>query len=257
MIRLEKVSKNFKNALIGKNEIKAVKDVDLFIEEGKIIGIVGNSGSGKTTLARMIMGMIAPDEGKILYREKNIYELNKKEVKKHHQEIQLIFQNPESSLVPTQTVLENLLAPIKIHRLFKNQSESMGAIRRVIQEVGVSETLLQRYPHQISGGEAQRIVICRALLLSPKVLILDEPTSMLDVSVQAHIMNLLRDIQRKFQLTYILISHDLELVSLLADQVIVMKDGEIIEKGITQELMRYPRHQYTQSLINAFKIGEE
>lgn len=257
MIRLEKVSKNFKKRMLTKNKKKAINTIDLTIEQGKIIGIVGSSGSGKTTLARIMMGILSPDEGKVFYKDRDIYKLSKKEMKQYHREVQLIFQNPENSLVPTQTVLDNLLAPIKIHKMFQSQAERMTAVMKIMQEVGVSEELLYRYPHQISGGEAQRIVICRALLLNPKVLILDEPTSMLDVSVQAHIMNLLRDIQKRLQLTYLFISHDLELISLFADEVVVMKDGEIIEKGITHQLMQCPRDAYTQTLINAFKIGEE
>ena len=257
MIRLEKISKNFKKGLLTKNEKNVINSIDLTIEQGKIIGIVGSSGSGKTTLARIMMGILPPDKGKVFYKDRDIYKLSKKERKQYHREVQLIFQNPESALVPTQTVLDNLLAPIKIHKMFQSQAERLAAVMKMIQEVGVSEELLYRYPHQISGGEAQRIIICRALLLNPKVLILDEPTSMLDVSVQAHIMNLLRAIQKKFQLTYLLISHDLELISLFADEVVVMKDGEIIEKGITHELMQCPKEAYTQTLIHAFKIWEE
>lgn len=257
MIRIEKVSKSFKKGILAKAKTKAVREVSLEIKRGQTIGIVGNSGCGKTTLSRMLMGILPPDEGTISYKGKNIYKMQATQKKQYHREVQLIFQNPESSLNPSLTVLENLLIPMAIHDTHLTQAAKMQKLEGLMAQLGIGHHLLGRYPHQISGGEAQRIVLCRALSLDPQVIIFDESTAMLDVSVQAQIITLLKGLQEQLHLTYIYITHDLELITLIAEELVVMKEGQIVEQGKTYEIMQGAKHPYTRTLIEAFKNWED
>ena len=232
--------------------VKAVRDVSFHIKAGTTFGLMGNSGCGKTTLSRMILRLLDSDCGRILFDGQDITHLRGAALKALRCQMQLVFQHPESSLNPQMTLRENLLEPLRIHRLYdKNQRERR--IRERLEWVGLSETLLNRYPHEISGGEAQRTVIARALGLDVRFFILDEPTSMLDVSVQAQIMRLFSSLQRRLGLTYLLISHDLEVVRWLSQEIAFMHEGAIVEQGPTEQVLAKPSQEFTRTLIRSFQ----
>lgn len=251
MLEVKNVSKDFENRLFSKEKIHAVKGVSFSIEKGKTLGIVGNSGCGKSTLARMIAGLLTPTKGDIQLDGISVVQI-KKRLKKS-QNIQMIFQHPESALDPSMRIRDSLLEPLKIHRIYHRDTKRMEQkLREVMELAHIEEVLLNRYPHQISGGEAQRVCIGRMLMLNPKVVLLDEPTSMLDVSVQAYIMNLLKELQRKMEFTYLIISHDLEILHWICDDILVMNKGEMIEYGKAEEIFINPKHAFTKSLVEAF-----
>ena len=256
MLKLKSINKSFESGIIVKHTIKAASDISFNIAKGSTLGLAGNSGCGKTTISKMILGILPPDSGEILYNNKNIYNLTKQEMKQYHKDVQIIFQNPEGSMNPSKTVLDNLIDPMIIHSILNSKEERIKRIHELLDMVGLSKGLLNHYPHQISGGEAQRLVICRALTLNPKVLILDEPTSMLDVSVQAHIMNLLKDLKASLGLTYIYISHDIDLHKWFTDELIIMHEGCIVEQGSTESLLNNPKEDYTKKLLNSFEIWD-
>lgn len=256
MIELRGITKTFGSGIFVRRKVTAVDNVSLVIKQGKTTGLVGNSGCGKTTLSRMILGSITPDEGELYYQGNALSQLDKKGWKQYRRQVQIIFQNPDDSFNPTQRIRESLLEPMRIQKL-GTRVEQMKKVEEVMELVGVPANLLTRYPHQISGGEAQRLVLCRALTLDPKVLILDEPTSMLDVSVQAHIMSILKRLQQELGLTYLFITHDLELVSWMADQLAVMNEGVLVEQGETNELLTHPKEPYTKRLTAAFRCWED
>ncbi len=247
------VCKYFSSGLFKTRRTKAVDQVSFSLERGKSFGLVGNSGCGKTTLSRMIMGVLAPSSGKILFEGQDIKNLIRQDRRQYHRRVQMIFQNPEASLDPSMRIRDSLLEVLKIHRIGKSNAERMELVRATMKQVNVSENLLSRYPHQISGGEGQRLVICRALLLKPEILLLDEPTSMLDVSVQAYIMNILRDLQRDLGLTYLFITHDIELLGWICHSIGVMHKGKIVEIGDKDQIIRAPTHPYTQALLNSYR----
>ena len=174
----------------------------------------------------------------------------------YHRKVQMVFQNPEASLEPSMKIRQSMIEVLKIHHMIESNEEAWNKIESVLEKVGVEHHLLDRYPHQISGGEAQRLVICRALLLEPQILILDEPTSMLDVSVQARIMRTLNELQKEFHLTYLYITHDIELLERTSDRIGVMNQGKLVEQGETKMIMEYPSHPYTQKLIRSYKEWE-
>lgn len=253
MLKVLSLNKSFDSGLIIKNKVQAVSNVSFQLKSNVTLGLAGNSGCGKTTISKMLLGILKPDSGEIIYNEKNIYNLSKKEMKCYHKDVQCIFQNPEGSMNPSQTVLDNLMEPMILHSIFKTKDERINKIYELLDMVGLSKKLLAHYPHQISGGEAQRLVICRALTLNPKVLILDEPTSMLDVSVQAHIMTLLKNLKKSLDLTYIYISHDIDLHRWFTDELIIMHKGSIVEYGNTQNLLNNPKEEYTKNLLKSFE----
>lgn len=248
MIKIKNVSKSFKQGIF--NRVIAVDNVTIEVKEGTILGIAGNSGCGKSTLARMIVGLIDTSNGSIKLNNRNIKELKRKEISR---QIQIIFQHPENSLDPKMKIKNSLLEPIKINRLY-NIKDAERKIRELIELMGLKDTLFDRYPNQISGGEAQRIVIARALSLEPKVIVFDEPTSMLDVSVQASIFKLLKDLQKRFKLTYIIISHDLEVLGRICDNLVIMNKGKIVDRGRTKDIMKNPKSSYTKKLIESFEF---
>lgn len=250
MLRVEHLEKTFISGF-GRR-VKAVKDVSFHIKEGTTFGLMGNSGCGKTTLSRMILRLIDSDGGRILFGKKDITHLRGQELKNLRCQMQLVFQHPESSLNPQMTLRENLLEPLRIHRMYdKKQREQR--IRERLEWVGLSTSLLNRYPHEISGGEAQRAVIARALGLDVRFFILDEPTSMLDVSVQAQIMRLFYSLQQQLGLTYLLISHDLEVVRWLSQEIAFMNEGVIVEQGETEQILSNPSQKFTKTLIQSFE----
>jgi len=232
----------------GKPTIRAVDGVSLFIPEGATFGLVGESGSGKSTLARLIPRLIEPTSGEIIYQGKPLQHLSEREMRLYREQIQIVFQNPFSSLNPRMTVRQLIGEPLIVHGLASGKALD-ERVREMIQLVGLQEEHARRFPHEFSGGQRQRIGIARALILRPKLLILDEPTSALDVSVQAQILNLLIDLQNELGLTYLLISHDLSIVRYLCDQVALMYLGKIIEEGSMTQVFNRPLHPYTRALL--------
>lgn len=252
MLKVEHVSKIYTRGIVKKHRVDAVRDVSFSIEKGKSLGIAGNSGCGKSTIARMVMGLIPPDSGEIYLEKEKVNGLKQKEMKQIRRQMQIIFQHPESSLDPRKKILSSLLEPMEIHGIGENREERMAKVEQLFSMLGLSDRLYGRYPHQISGGEAQRIIIARALTMDPKVMILDEPTSMLDVSIQAHIMNLLKDLQKSLGLTYLLISHDLEVLCWFCDEISIMNQGELIETGTREQILNTPQKPFTKELVDSF-----
>lgn len=230
--------------------VKAVDDVSFSIDEGEVFGLVGESGSGKTTLARSILRLIEPMSGEVFFDGTDILEINKATLKRMRKYLQVVFQNPFLSLNPRMTVRNLVAEPLKAHtqmsdnNITKRASELLGL-------VGLSDEQLWKYSIELSGGQAQRVCVARALTLNPKFVVLDEPTSSLDVSVQAQILNLLKELQEKLRLTYLLITHDLAVVEYIANRVAVMYLGKVAEIGTFQEIFKEPAHPYTQALLSA------
>ncbi len=255
ILKVKNLSKYFysKPSLFGKEEIsvKAVDDVSFKVYPGETMGLVGESGSGKTTLSRTVLLLEKPTEGEIFYHGKDIVKLSKGEVRKLRKEIQIIFQDPYSSLNPRMNISEILTSPMKVHSIGKNQKERIERAGDLLEKVGLSRSDLKKYPHEFSGGQRQRIGIARALALNPKFIICDESVSALDVSVQAQVLNLLNDLKEEFGLTYIFISHDLAVVKYMSDQLLVMQHGQQKELGDADEIYQNPTTQYTQDLIEA------
>lgn len=233
----------------GKQVVRAVDDVSFSIIEKSTYGLVGESGSGKSTLARMIPRLIEPTSGEILYRSQNLLPLSEKQMRAVRQEIQIVFQNPFSSLNPRMTVRQLIGEPLQIHRKIRG-AELERQILEMMDLVGLKPEHANRFPHEFSGGQRQRIGIARALILHPKLLILDEPTSALDVSVQAQVLNLLIELQKHLGLTYLLITHDLGVVRYMCDRAALLYLGKIVEEGPIEQIFKVPAHPYTQALLN-------
>ena len=240
------ITGGFFNTKLG--DVKAVENINFEIPEGEILGLVGESGSGKTTLGRSIIRLIEPSEGEILYNNKNIINFNDKEMRALRKEFQIIFQDPFASLDPRKKIFDIIAQGLKIHTKM-NKSEINKKVTTIIKEVGLQEEHLSRYPHEFSGGQRQRIGIARALVLNPKFIIADEPVSALDVTIQAQILNLILELKEKYSLTILFISHDLSVINQIADRVMVMYLGHIVEVASTKNLFSNPRHPYTKSLI--------
>lgn len=233
-----------------KEPVCALKDVSLQIKKGEIVGLVGESGSGKSTLGNCILRLLDINSGEIFYDGKNIKDFSKKEVKNFRKKTGLIFQNPYSSLNPKMKIKEILSEPIKIHNV-KNKKRRTLMLNNILRLTGLNPDDLERFPHEFSGGQRQRIAIARALILKPEFVVADEPISALDVSIQAQIINLLLDLKEKFNLTYLFISHDLNVVKYLCTRVIIMYRGEIVETGETEEIFNEPKHDYTKLLLDS------
>ncbi len=232
-------------------EIKAVDDVSFTIEKGTVLGLVGESGSGKSTAARAAIRLTEPTAGKIQFEGIDFLSLSKEALSKIRKEIQMVFQDPYASLNPRKTILESIGEGLRYHGLVKTPSEQMERVVEVLQQVGLPTDMLMRYPHELSGGQQQRVCIGRAIALKPKLVVLDEAVSALDVSVRAQILNLLLDLKEKLGLSYLFISHDLAVIRHVSQHVIVMTKGKVVESGRTEEIFRHPQNAYTKSLLEA------
>ena len=253
VMRSESVSVRFsisRSWFAKHRELQAVKNVSVSIRRGQTLGIVGESGSGKTTLAMALL-RLQPSSGAIWLGDTAIDGLKPKALRPLRRRMQVVFQDPYGSLSPRLSVGEIIAAGLRVHRPELSAAQRLGEVARVLEEVGLDAGVVHRYPHEFSGGQRQRIAIARAIILDPEVIVLDEPTSALDLSVQARIVDLLRDLQRRLNLAYVFISHDLKVVRALAHDIIVMKDGEIVEQGPAAEVLDAPRMDYTRALMAA------
>ncbi len=231
------------------NMIKAVNDVTFDVYPGETLGLVGESGCGKTTLGRSILRLIEPTSGNINFDNTDLRGLNKDDMREIRKDIQIIFQDPYSSLNPRLTVGDSLMEPLQVHQFYSNNSKRKKKVLELLERVNLLPEHFNRYPHEFSGGQRQRIVIARALALQPKFIICDESVSALDVSVQAQVLNLIRELQQEFNLTYIFISHDLAVIKHISDRMMVMNKGEIVEMGDPEEIYYHPKEEYTKRLI--------
>ena len=231
--------------------VKAVDDISFDIFPGETLGLVGESGCGKTTLGRSILRLVEPTSGALLFEGNDILSLDKSSLRKMRREVQIIFQDPYSSLNPRLTVGNALMEPLQVHGVFDNDQQRKAHVLELLERVDLKKEYFNRYPHEFSGGQRQRIVIARALALQPKFIICDESVSALDVSVQAQVLNLLRQLQQDFGLTYIFISHDLSVVKHISDRMIVMNKGKVEEAGFPEDIYNHPQAEYTKKLIAA------
>ena len=232
-------------------QFKAVDNVCLELFEGETLGVVGESGSGKTTLGRTLLHLIKSQSGTITYKGVNISQMDKKLNPQFRRDVQLIFQDPYSSLNPRKTIGQTISEPLKVHGICRNKEERKTKVLDLLSQVALSSDSYYRYPHEFSGGQRQRIVIARALAVNPKVIICDEIVSALDVSVQAQVLNLLKDLKEQLNLTLLFISHDLAVVKYISDRIIVLKNGSLVESGVSEEIFNHPKTEYTKNLINS------
>jgi oligopeptide transport system ATP-binding protein len=235
--------------------VKAVDGVSFSIPAGKTLGLVGESGSGKSTTGYCILQLLKPTSGSVRFMGTELTELKREELRKTRQEMQIVFQDPYSSLDPRMTVGRIVAEPLEVHSIGTRRGRA-ERVRSLLEVVGFNPNFTNRYPHEFSGGQRQRIGIARALALSPKLIVCDEPVSALDVSIQAQILNLLKDLQRDFGLTYLFISHDLGVVRTMSDEIAVMNKGELVEVGPAEQVYSQPRHEYTKALFTAVPVPD-
>lgn len=234
--------------------LHAVDDVSFDIMEGKTLGIVGESGCGKSTTGRCVLRLEEPTKGEVFFQGEDILKFNKAQKKEMTGDIQMVFQDPFSSLNPRKTVSELIGEPMRLHKMYRNNRERDILVLRLMETVGLAPRFVNTYPHELDGGRRQRIGIARALALNPKFIVCDEPVSALDVSIQAQIINLLKELQRERGLTYIFITHDLSVVNYISDDIMVMYLGKMVEKAPTEKLFANPLHPYTKALLSAIPV---
>ncbi|MCI6639495.1 MAG: ATP-binding cassette domain-containing protein [Pygmaiobacter massiliensis] len=251
LLEVKNLKKYFKTP---RGLLHAVDDVSFTLERGKTLGVVGESGCGKSTTGRTILRLEEPTSGEIWFEGENITHADKHKMRKLRQDMQLIFQDPFSSLDPRQTISEAIEEPLKLSGTIKNHDERFMRVLELMKTVGLAERLVNTYPHELDGGRRQRIGIARALAMNPKFIVCDEPVSALDVSIQAQILNLMKEVQKEMNLTYMFITHDLSVVNHFSDDIAVMYLGRLIEKAPSEKLFEKPMHPYTQALLSAIPI---
>lgn len=259
LVQLKDVKKEFvtSKTWAGKplKVVHAVDRVNLSIYKGETIGVVGESGCGKSTLGRCILRLLNPTSGEVIYKGQDITRYNKEQMRQMRRKMQLVFQDPYASLNPRMTVLELIKAPLDAFGIGNNE-ERIQKVREIMELVGMPENMMNRYPHEFSGGQRQRIVIARALVLDPEFVVCDEPVSALDVSVRAQVLNLIQDLKKTKDLTYLFISHDLSVVKYISDRIAVMYLGRVVEVAKKEDLYQNPAHPYTKALLSAIPIPD-
>ena len=262
LLKVENLKVNFNVSSEGDmpwtkpKKLQAVNDVSFDLKRGETLGIVGESGCGKSTLARAIVKMVPAHSGKVIWLGNNLLELNKSQMRKHRKQIQMIFQDPLASLNPRMNIGEIIAEPLRTHYPKTPEADVKLRVRDVMNKVGLLDNLVNRYPHEFSGGQCQRIGIARALILKPKLIICDEPVSALDVSIQAQVVNLLMELQEEMGLTLIFIAHDLSIVKHISTKIMVLYLGNMVELANSNDIYENPRHPYTQALISAVPIPD-
>jgi peptide/nickel transport system ATP-binding protein len=244
-----------KTGLFARKTVEAVKEASFTLSRGRTLGVVGESGSGKTTVGMLLMRLIDATAGQVMYDGKDLLSLTAAEMMAYRRKIQIIFQNPYASLNPRFTVGQILTEPMKIHGIGSSDDDRFSQAVASIKRVGLPVDAIHKYPHEFSGGQRQRIAIARILSMKPEILICDESVSALDVSVQATVLNLLLDLQDEFGMTYVFISHDLAVVKYMADDMLVMSKGEIVERGLSEAIYENPQHDYTKKLLGSIPRG--
>jgi peptide/nickel transport system ATP-binding protein len=233
----------------------AVQNADFTLHKGRTLGVVGESGSGKTTIGMMLTRLTDATTGSILFEGKDLATLNADQMRAYRSRIQIIFQNPYASLNPRFTIAQILMEPMRIHGIGKDEDDRARMALALLEKVGLPRDAFGKYPHEFSGGQRQRIAIARCLSMKPEIIVCDESVSALDVSVQATVLNLLLDLQEEFGLSYVFISHDLAVVKYMADDMLVMSKGEIVERGLAEDIYHNPQHPYTKQLLQAIPRG--
>ncbi|MDD3164336.1 MAG: dipeptide ABC transporter ATP-binding protein [Oscillospiraceae bacterium] len=251
LIRVEHLKKYFKAA---KGVVHAVDDVSFTIEAGKTLGVVGESGCGKSTLGRTLIRLQEPTDGKIFFDGENVSALSRQQLWKKRREMQMIFQDPFSSLNPRMTISQTIEEPLRLYQLCPDKASREKKVAELMDTVGLARRLYNAYPHELDGGRRQRIGVARALALNPKFIVCDEPVSALDVSIQAQILNLMQELQAQYHLTYLFITHDLSVVYHISDDIMVMYLGQVVEKAPAEVLFHNPIHPYTQALLSAIPV---
>ena len=258
ILQVKNLKKYFplKKSFFGKalSVVKAVDDISFDLKKGTTLGLVGESGCGKTTLGRTILQLTPSDEGQILFKGTDLAKINKKEMKSMRKKMQIIFQDPYASLNPRMTIGNSIMEPMLIHKLYPTYEERLAHLDELLEQVGLSKDMKNRYPHEFSGGQRQRICIARAISIKPELIICDESVSSLDVSLQAQILNLLKDLQDKLNLTYIFISHDLTVIKFISDNIAVMNQGKIVEYNDPEHIYQSPQNDYTKKLLSAIPV---
>ncbi|HWP51474.1 MAG TPA: oligopeptide/dipeptide ABC transporter ATP-binding protein [Clostridia bacterium] len=248
ILEVRNLKKYFKTP---KGLLHAVDDVSFSIQRGKTLGIVGESGCGKSTTGRAVLRLLEPTSGEVVFEGRNVLKLNMDEMRHMRQKMQIIFQDPYSSLNARMTISDIIAEPLRLHNLCSSAAEREERVTDIMKTVGLAERLVNSYPHELDGGRRQRVGIARALVLQPTFIVCDEPVSALDVSIQAQILNLMQDLQEQMHLTYIFITHNLSVVNHLADEIAVMYLGQVVEKAPAVELFEHPMHPYTKALLSA------
>ena len=249
LLDVQHISKSFTTGYIRKVKKEVLKDISFTLSKGETLGIAGTSGAGKTTLIRILMQLLRPDGGVVLYHGLDLGELSGKEMLAVRRTMQMIFQNPAAALHPHMTIRESIEEPSRLYGKMDRFEERM---QEMLSRLQLRRELLLRYPAELSGGELQRVALARLLLISPEVLILDEPTSMLDVSVQAEILTLLQELQEDREIAYLFISHDLDVLAAMARRVGILSAGRLVEIGAAEDVLHHPQHPYTQELVRSF-----
>ena len=249
LLDVQHISKSFTTGYIRKVKKEVLKDISFTLSKGETLGIAGTSGAGKTTLIRILMQLLVPDGGVVLYHGRDLGELSGKEMLAVRRTMQMIFQNPAAALHPRMMIRESIEEPSRLYGKMDHFEERM---QEMLSRLQLRRELLSRYPAELSGGELQRVALARLLLISPEVLILDEPTSMLDVSVQAEILTLLQELQEDREIAYLFISHDLDVLAAMARRVGILSAGRLVEIGPAEDVLHHPQHPYTQELVRSF-----